>query len=125
MKKIFILFALIMSAVIVLAVAYQSGAGRGGYFTATTTAQQITMNTTNGMDGAESYVVTVSVQNLGTNNIFVGHDYPNAGMFNKAVVNNEAIPIESMEYYDFNGARILSIWVKTTSSIAPIKIAGH
>ena len=125
MKKLIASAVGALVAVVVFAVVYPLGSGRGGYFTATTTAQQITMSTTNGMDGSESFAVCISVQNLGTNTIFAGHDFPNAAMFDRAVVNNEAIPIDSMEYYEFHGVRLLSLWVKTTNSTSQIKIGAY
>lgn len=126
MKKIWLGFVLAFGIVsAVMATAYQLGIGRGGYFTATTTAQQIMMVTTNGSDGAEAYAVCVSVQNLGTNTVFLSYNCANAGFFNRAVVNNESIPLDESEYFDIQGNRIQSIWVKTTNATARIKVGAY
>jgi len=125
MKKIAMFLAIGLVAIIVLAVENQLGGGRGGEFTATTSAQKIAMTTTNGMDGTLSYAVCISVQNMGTNTIYVGYNFPNASMFNKAVVNNEAIPIDYYEYFEFHGDKLSSLWVKTTVGSSAIKVGAY
>lgn len=115
----------LMTAAIVWATAYQLGSGRGGVFAVTTAAQQISMVTTSGIDGAESYAVCISVQNLGSSTVFVAHDCANATLFNKAVADNEAIQLSEQEYFNFHGTRLTSIWAKTTNGTTSIKIGAY